>query len=228
MTERLATGFVEMLTEHAHRHRWIVYGTLPTSVGEAEEVRVGVRPEGASDTVSHVELVLRPRELDLVTADRHQGSLAFLDGRLVLKGYLQAVHAFLPVITSLRIGEPRVFPGTPMASQEVCLFPGYRRFPMPLDQARGFPEMITADLIDQVLVLSLILVGLPEDARARALDQLWASHEAGGVSSEGIARLLISILDLAIGNSDHANHRAVTRAARGATNLETCDTGPFR
>jgi hypothetical protein len=81
------------------------------------------------------------------------------------------------------------------------------------DRLLGFPPGLSEALMDRMLVLALLLAGLPSHVRAEELTKLWTSFARNhALSREAVGRLLVSVADLAAGNTEQAKLRVAVEA----------------
>lgn len=73
---------------------------------------------------------------------------------------------------------------------------------------KGAPSRLTSDVNDQMLLVAATIAALPPQARDVQLSALFAQHAAGDLSERHLARLLVSLADLATGTSDHDRRKA--------------------
>jgi hypothetical protein len=76
----------------------------------------------------------------------------------------------------------------------------------------GLPSELSDTLMDQMLVVAALLACLPAPRRRDELTALWTAYLAGdGVSRQAVGRLITSLADLAVDNSEHAKLRAALK-----------------
>ncbi|MGH8573814.1 MAG: hypothetical protein ACREX8_14750 [Gammaproteobacteria bacterium] len=96
-------------------------------------------------------------------------------------------------------------------SEDAPFFEAYR-LPRSFGRFRGFPDQLTTDLMDRLLLAGLFLAGLSRDLRKQELVKLWESLAGDrNFPPEVMPRLMVSLADLAAGSSEQARLRAAVR-----------------
>jgi hypothetical protein len=131
---------------------------------------------------------------------------ALITGRLAVVGDSSSISRFWEALALLdRSNLP--------PAEEQSILSEYQPLGPVLDRFPGFPPDLSHALMDQMLVTALLLAGLPSRARTEELTRLWSSFtEDGDLSRHVLARIMVSLADLAAGNTEHANLRDVVRA----------------
>jgi hypothetical protein len=124
-------------------------------------------------------------------------------GSLAMTGPVQEVIEFLEVLAALaqRHAEHAGAPAR-LALRH------YRRPAWLSTPPDGVPQELTEVEMDQLFVVAVILVGLPARERHEQLSALWSLFaEERSLEPYAMTRLLASVTDLAVGNSEHEHLR---------------------